>query len=310
MKRHLVLVVLVGILFFRTTESKATIYFNDGLSHNIDYPIDDYVYVDYEAPGKGTIVNVLSGGAVGYSMHGYNNCFINVSDGSVGSIEGHLCAYDSSKISISGGSIYGYLYAYESSQMHISGGSIDGHFRIYDNSKVDISAGSMYFVIAFDNSEITMSGGAISDDLAAIRSSLVNISGGLIGWDLVAYDSSRVSISGGSIGRDLWTYNSSQMDIFGGSIGNELIAYNDGTVTIHGFDFAVDGHPFGYGELTSIFGGDWENEPYRHLTGVLASGELIDNDFLIGNSAKIILVPEPATLLLLGLGVVLLHKKR
>jgi len=38
------------------------------------------------------------------------------------------------------------------------------------------------------------------------------------------------------------------------------------------------------------------------MTGTLASGDIINNQFRIGNTAKIVLIPEPATFLLLGLG--------
>jgi len=89
-----------------------------------------------------------------------------------------------------------------------------------------------------------------------------------------------------------------------------LLLSQIGTIEIYGFDFAVDGQPFGYGELTSIFGGSYVSETRRHLTGTLLSGELIDNDFYIGGSASIVLTPEPATVLLLGLGGLALRKRR
>ncbi len=73
-------------------------------------------------------------------------------------------------------------------------------------------------------------------------------------------------------------------------------------IQIFGFDFAVDGQPFGYGELSSILGGWPSDEPLRHLTGTLLSGELFDNDFRIGYDAKIVLIPEPASAVILGLG--------
>ena len=88
-----------------------------------------------------------------------------------------------------------------------------------------------------------------------------------------------------------------------------MVAASEGIMTIYGLDFAVDGQSVGYGELTSIFGGRNSNEPYRHLTGTLFSSESIANDFRIGDNAKIVLVPEPATLFLLGLGAVMLRRK-
>jgi hypothetical protein len=42
---------------------------------------------------------------------------------------------------------------------------------------------------------------------------------------------------------------------------------------------------------------------------MLTNGDPINNDFYIATNASIVLVPEPATLLLLGLGAVMLRKK-
>ena len=47
----------------------------------------------------------------------------------------------------------------------------------------------------------------------------------------------------------------------GSMIGGLLVTDAAGMLTIHGVDFAVDGTPFGYGELTSIFGGRPDDEP-------------------------------------------------
>lgn len=81
------------------------------------------------------------------------------------------------------------------------------------------------------------------------------------------------------------------------------------TLTIYGSDFAFDGQPFGYGELTSILGGSYSNEPSRHLSGTLANGNSIDNDFYIGSDVSIVLTHEPSMLLLLGLGSLMLARR-
>ena len=108
----------------------------------------------------------------------------------------------------------------------------------------------------------------------------------------------------------LWADESSQVTVSGGSISGELLADYEGILTFHGSDFAVDGTLVGYTELTSIFGGSIVDEPHKQLTGTLLSGDPINNQFRIGNNGKIVLVPEPATLLLLGLGGMALLRKQ
>ena len=126
---------------------------------------------------------------------------------------------------------------------------------------------------------------------------------------LVPSDYSQVTFSGGSLAYDLSASGRSQVNIRGGSIGNRLIADYDSVITIHGSDFAVDGQLFGYGELTSMFRLAPTVDPPRQLTGTLLSGDLLDNSFYIGSNASIVLIPEPSTLLLLGLGGVALRRK-
>jgi len=84
-----------------------------------------------------------------------------------------------------------------------------------------------------------------------------------------------------------------------------LISEQSAVITIHGSDFAVNGFPFGNYEFTSIYGGapDPLIEPLRHLTGTLASGEPIANDFYIGQGGKIVLIPTPGAFVLGSMGV-------
>ena len=122
-----------------------------------------------------------------------------------------------------------------------------------------------------------------------------------------AYQNSELTVSGGSIGWSLYAWDSSQVTLSGGSIGNDIIAGNnsddESLITFLGSDFAIDGEPFGYGELTSIFGERWDHEPTRRLTGRLASGDWLDNDFYIAGDSRIVLaVPEPATVALMAFG--------
>ncbi len=262
--RNLIFWRMVIVLFLAGPQAMALTQFKDGQTHDINYEIADDVWVDYESPGMQTTVNWLDGGEM---LPSYT-----------------LEAYEDSRINIFGGSIDYDFFAYDNTRLIISGGSIGDDLHIYDNTQVN------------------MSGGHIMDDFTTYGSSHVIMSGGSIGYFLRANNNSQVKISGGTIADDLYSLDNTLVTLSGGSIGDELRADDNGIIKIQGSEFLLDGQPFDYGELTSILGGYFVNEPCRHLNGKLSNGGLIDNDFYIGHDAKIILIPEPATLLLLGFG--------
>jgi hypothetical protein len=198
----------------------------------------------------------------------------------------------------------------------------DIDYPIYDDVRVDLQTPSMYTTVnwldggsidepyslrGYEHSRINIRGGYIRE-LYSYGSSQVDISGGSIFW-FTSWNSSQVNISSGSI---FWlnSSGSSHVDIIGGAIDGDLWLWDNGTIRIFGSDFAVDGQNVGYGELTSILGGSPWAEPYRHLTGTLLSGELINNNFRIGYDASIILIPEPATLALFSIGILYLRRRK
>lgn len=230
----IMLIILLVVLSVGMPRSEATLYFQDGQTHDIDYIINDNVRVDLTY-GVHTEVNLLPTGQ-----------------------------------------IVGYLIGNYDSRLNISGGTIDND------------------LVAFRNSQVIVSGGKISGKLYGEDDSKIEFNGGLVG-NLMTINHAQIKVSGGKIVGDIHN-------------GYESSDYSQ--ITFLGSDFNINGVPSGYGELKSILGGHWNDEPVRHLTGILASGELINNDFYIGGNAKIILaVPEPATLLLFGLGFVFLRKK-
>ena len=162
-------------------------------------------------------------------------------------------------------------------------------FYAYDSSQATISSGSVNYLFAYDSSQETISGGSVIL-LYASNSSQITMTGGSISYHLEAFDSSQVTVSGGTITAGLLADNTSKM-------------------IIDGSNFAIDGTPVGFGDITSILGGSSAHDPHRILTGTLANGDIINTQFQIGNQAEIVLTPEPATLLLLGLGAAVLRKK-
>ncbi|MBL7152213.1 MAG: PEP-CTERM sorting domain-containing protein [Phycisphaerae bacterium] len=191
---------------------------------------------------------------------------------------------------IAGANIYGYVVGCEDSIINIRGGHMD-KASARDNSRVTVSGGVLHDFEAHDNSQVTISGGSIR-------------------WGFHANESSQITISDGAISSDFRASDNSQVIVSGGFFRGELLLYDTALLTIEGSDFAVDGTDVGYIELTSINGFGYRYEPSRLLTGTLLNGDVLDSYFRIGNSAKIVLVPEPTTLLLLGLGGLALRRRR
>jgi len=270
MKNSRTICFVAVVLCLGACRAIGVVEFKDGLTHDIDYIIADTVRVDEEAMLMYTTVNLLDGGR----------------------IRDNLEAFEDSVINILGGSIDNRFFSSDYSQVNISGGSIGMHIASGDFSQVNIS------------------GGSINHCFESYSYSNVGISGGEIGDRLFSYGFSRVTISGGAIGDALIAMDFSQVDISGGAIGGLLDLHDRSVIQIFGSDFAVDGQSVDYGELTSILGGYCGDEPWRRLTGTLASGEPINNDFRIGHYGSIVLIPEPATIVLLGLGALALSKRR
>ena len=76
---------------------------------------------------------------------------------------------------------------------------------------------------------------------------------------------------------------------------------------VHGTNFTINGSPVEYGTYINLNG---QNYTDYYLTGTLLSGEAISNHIYLYDDTSLVLIPEPATLFLLGLGAVMLRKAR
>jgi hypothetical protein len=176
---------------------------------------------------------------------------------------------------VSGGEVDGGLHAYDSSSITFSGGGAAFSLYAHDSSSITMSdSGWVAILYSYDSSNIAMSGGNMTD-MRTYGSATATLSGGQAQM-LQSRDSSNITVSGG------WT--------------EYLWAFDSSTLTIVGYNFAVDGSPVPYGDLTALTG---------TLTGTLDSGESIESFFEQGGGSYtgiIELVPEPSTALLLALG--------
>ncbi len=180
--------------------------------------------------------------------------------------------------------------------VHTIDWTIDDWVSVEDSAEGDfttlnlVDGGSIqWWLNAFDNSEINIFGGAIQDDLRT-------------------YHYSQTTISGGSIMEDLDASHDSEVFVFGGSIGDKIDVRDYSQVTISGSNFEIDGVPVDYGQITtgSI---DEFGRLNGTLTGTLQSGDTLNNIFYIEPDAAIFLIPEPATMLMFGIGILWFRRR-
>ena len=112
-------------------------------------------------------------------------------------------------------------------------------------------------------------------------------------WEVTTYSYSELTINGGEI-NDLESYHESLIHIYGGQILGDLTVYNSTAwVHIYGYDF---------GGSSSVVTGFWaDNTPF--------SINLVDDGISTYNQIVFHIIPEPATLLMLGLGGLVLRNK-
>jgi len=196
----------------------------------------------------------------------------------------------------------------------MTGGMVNG-LKIYDSSQFNmyegwLGEGDTVMITAYDTSAVNIFRGFVgielsSDVIQLYGASTLNVDmdGGWIGSLNFAYDASVVNIYKGDLNH-LGGYDSSTINIYGGDIGGGWGFQADisSTVNIFGHDFVYNPQAWWSDEFNS-----WISE----LTGVGPDGtpiriEGIDNPH---TSANINLIPEPSTLLLLGLGAMVLRKR-
>ena len=138
----------------------------------------------------------------------------------------------------------------------------------------------------------------------------VDMFGGSVA-SLRTYDSSKANIYGGQILIDPQSRDSSTINIYSGVvICVSMIVWDSSTLNIYGGDLNVSDSPyFSESSTVNIYGYDFNYDGWS-LTGFLQDGSsFIFTELSPSNYAHINLIPEPATFLLFGLGVLLVRKQ-
>ncbi|MHC4397234.1 MAG: PEP-CTERM sorting domain-containing protein [Planctomycetota bacterium] len=169
------------------------------------------------------------------------------------------------------------------------------------------------FAYAYNTTTLNIVDGAeIMKSVYGHESSTINMTGGVIRTNLYSYWLANIIVSGGTIDGYVSLHDSSTAHIYGGvnfdwHNHGTIEALDSSVVSIYGSNFSVDGQAIINGRFTHT--GTGELTRYA-VEGILASGEIIDTEVHLRGGATMILTPEPATPLLLGIGGVMVRRKR
>ena len=94
-KAILVTMLILVIFQFGLPKVDATIYFDDGGTHIIDYKVSETISVDWASPGKETQLYVVDGAEIidnytGYGIAVYEDGIVDISGGFISRI---VCSY-------------------------------------------------------------------------------------------------------------------------------------------------------------------------------------------------------------------------
>jgi hypothetical protein len=161
-----------------------------------------------------------------------------------------------------------------------------------------IQVGDNYDQVTLHDSAIATMTGGTAESVWSYDSSAFQMQSGNISMVISVHNASTVTISGGSVG-DLELFNSGVATISGGNITGHLGIWNMGIVNIYGKNFNYTHDPYNSGWLIT---GNWVDE--SPFTIFYRMYEPFPNSHVVFHE-----IPEPATMLLLGFGMMLAGKK-
>ena len=292
-------VLLVG-LFIISGFSYAITY-EDGETHTINDTESDTVYVRDNFWNEPTTLNVISGANIERWVEAYDTSLVQISgNATVGAVYPH----NYSQVTITGGTL-NHMITRDYSQLDISGNTTTGNILALGNSEITVNCLINGDLFMEDSSRVNIFSGGVQLSMTVEHDSQVTINGGMVSSGM-AYDTSSIILNDGTAG-ELGARNYSEIHISGGVLSSFFWAMGSGKLVVSGTDFMVDGQSIEYGTYDT--GG--RDQVHGYLTGTLSNGDMINNDFYLYDNATLVLIPEPCTILLLGLGgLALRHKLR
>ena len=143
-----------------------------------------------------------------------------------------------------------------------------------------------------DQTNVDMWGGSIGAVLPN-DSSTFNMYGGQIQYGMGLSDWSTVNIYDGTVEGTFWVMDSAWLNIYGGDVSMASPSFSESsTVNIFGYDFAYDG---------------WEVTGFLSDHSAFRINEVTFDEY---SHMNLVVIPEPATLLLLSVGALAFKKRR
>ncbi len=277
----------------------------------------------------------ISGGIFRQDLDAEDNSTVNITGGT---FEDDIYVIDSSRVTMSGGSVDEDVYVEGNGEFTLSGGSVGEEVYVRNNSQFTMSGGSVGEDVnvrgnsraVFDGgvvnesvevrgtAELTVNTAEILNDLIAQGNAVINFFDGSVADDVEAYDDAVIYLSGGSFGEDIEADLGGTIDISGGElfangVGTLGVGFGvdgDGRIILRGPSFFLDGSPIGPGLIVPDTG---------LLSGTLLDGSTFSDipftrdllpQFDDRGIIEIVIIPEPASLVLLALGAAVAAPRR
>lgn len=193
---------LIMFLICSLSTSYGITVFDDGYEHDIDYTIEDSVYIQNDSFWNyPTTVNILSGGVITMAITPWEDSNLNIIGGEISSISGR----DNSNILIKSGGISGSINLYTYSNLIIEGGTLNiFQFCLHHYSSLFIHNGALTFegLNIEDSSSATIYGTNFNINGRPVQSGTYTDSSGVLTGILIGGDAINIPFkiyAGGSL---------------------------------------------------------------------------------------------------------------